>query len=107
MTGGGLPPVDAARLPAEVRAAGPHAVALYQAALSFEGVLDEQLARSLVATLRPPDGGDAGSAGSLLSELLPQAVAQSLVAAGGLGLAPELYRTLSGPAAGQTAERPR
>jgi Rod binding domain-containing protein len=99
----GLPPIDQALVPANVRAAGPDATKRYDAALSFEGMLDEQLAQALTQTLQGPDDGsdDDGTstdaATSLTLQLLPQSLAQGLVAAGGTGLAAQLYQSLTPP----------
>jgi hypothetical protein len=94
-----LPPIDSALLPADVRKAGPRAEKLYETALSFEGMLDEQLAQSLTATLQPSEGDSSdGSGGATSIELqqLPSALAQGLVANGGLGVARQLYDALKG-----------
>lgn len=111
MTGGlppvdSLPPVDASLVPADVRKAGPKQVQLYETALSFEGLLDEQLAQSLASNLQGDPGSDGtqdDASSSLTAELLPQALGQGLLAAGGLGLAPELYRALGGTTGGEGA----
>ena len=42
-----LPPIDQSLIPAGIRAQGPKAVELYDTALNFEGVLDQQLTQSL------------------------------------------------------------
>ncbi|MEZ5120066.1 MAG: hypothetical protein R2736_00555 [Solirubrobacterales bacterium] len=68
-------------LPADVRAAGSEARARYAAALSFERQLTAQLAKQLTAT-----AGDALGSGPY-AQLLPEALADSITAAGGLGLA--------------------
>jgi Rod binding domain-containing protein len=115
-----LPPIDQALIPADVRAEGSKAVQLYDTALSFEGVLDQQLTQSLTDTLDPSssdsDGSDDGSspdaATSLMMQMLPQQLSQALVSNGGLGLASQLYQALGGttatPAsgAGQTTAAP-
>lgn len=105
----GLPPVDLSAVPAGVRAQGGAAVQKYQAALSFEGVLDEQLTQALAQSLQDAanagdgsDGSDSDGSGSsdpgmsMTIQMLPQTLAQSLVANGGLGLAPQLYTALGG-----------
>lgn len=108
---GGLPPIDQALVPASVRSAGPDAVKRYDTALSFEGMLDEQLAQALTQTLQPTDDGtDDGSstdaATSLTLQLLPQSLAQGLVAAGGTGLAAQLYQSLGGSPVDTTTKEP-
>jgi Rod binding domain-containing protein len=101
----GLPPIDLSAVPAGVRAQGAGAVERYQAALSFEGVLDEQLTQALAQSLQDAasagddsdDGSDSSDPSmSMTIQMLPQTLAQSLVANGGLGLAPQLYEALGG-----------
>jgi len=107
----GLPPIDSALLPADVRKAGPKAEQTYESALSFESVLTEQLTQSLTSTLTgsaagsdgsDDDGSDDTDAGStdaateLTAQMLPDALSQSITAAGGLGLANQLYQALGG-----------
>jgi len=98
----GLPPIDQSLIPAGVRAEGTKAIGLYQSALSFEGMLDQQLTTSLTDTLQPTsdddsDDGSSSDAGtSLTLQMLPQALAQDLESTGGLGLAPQLYQALGG-----------
>lgn len=98
-----LPPIDLSLVPASVRKAGDAEVKKYQSALSFEGMLDEQLAQSLTSTLQgsSDDGsGDSSTdaATSLTLQMLPQALSQGIVADGGLGLAGQLYTALGGTA---------
>ena len=99
-----LPPIDLSLVPAAVRKAGDGEVKKYESALSFEGMLDEQLAQSLTSTLQgsSDDGsGDDSStdaATSLTLQMLPQALSQGIVADGGLGLAGQLYTSLGGTA---------
>jgi Rod binding domain-containing protein len=105
-----LPPIDQALVPAAVRKAGPAAVKTYDTALSFEGVLDQQLAQSLTDTLQGSDASDDSSsddgsddssstdpATSLTMQMLPQALSQGLISSGGIGLANQLYQALGGP----------
>jgi Rod binding domain-containing protein len=87
-------PIDRAALPADIRAAGPETRKVYTAALEFEQTLLRELARSLVDSAQPEDG-DASAGAGLYREQLPDALAQSLAAAGGVGLARELTRTLT------------
>jgi Rod binding domain-containing protein len=101
-TSSGLPPIDESLIPQSVRSAGTKAVSLYEAALSFESVLDQQLTQSLTDTLQPPsdsnddsDGSSSDAATSMTLQMLPQALSQSLAADGGLGLAPQLYQSLA------------
>jgi Rod binding domain-containing protein len=89
-----LPPIDAALVPAEVRQAGPEAQKLYASALSFESMLTRQLAQSLTASLKSEDEESSDPASGIYGQMLPDAFAAGLTAAGGLGLAPQLYRAL-------------
>lgn len=104
-----LPPIDPSAIPAGVREQGPKAVQLYDTALDFEGVLDQQLTQSLTNTLDPSDSADdsddsddsgdgtsTDAATSLMMQMLPQELSQSLISSGGLGLAPQLYQELGG-----------
>ena len=84
MSMGGLPPVDPAALPREVRAAGPERRQEYAAALSFERQLVAELTKTLERTT--------GSAASTGRDLVPGALADAVMAAGGLGLAATLDR---------------
>jgi Rod binding domain-containing protein len=99
----GIPPIDQSLLPASVRNGGQKDVQLYDQALGFEGMLDQQIAKALTDTLKPvgdsdsgddSDGGDATT--NMLSQLLPQALSQGLVANGGVGVANQIYQSLSG-----------
>jgi Rod binding domain-containing protein len=80
-------------LPAEIRAEGPGAQQEYRAALAFERVLLGQLAKSLQATTGA-DRPDGGAAAGAYASMLPDAMADALTAAGGIGLAPALHRAL-------------
>jgi Rod binding domain-containing protein len=102
-----LPPINEALIPASVRDQGSKAVSLYDTALNFEGLLDEQLTQQLTQTLDPSDSGDSSDgssdsssqpdpASSLLMQMLPSELSQALVSDGGVGLAPELYQALGG-----------
>jgi Rod binding domain-containing protein len=101
-----LPPIDLSLVPAAVRKAGDGEVKKYEAALSFEGMLDEQLAQSLTSTLQGAAGdtgddsgdGSTSAATSLTLQMLPQALSQGIVADGGLGLAGQLYTAIGGTA---------
>jgi Rod binding domain-containing protein len=84
-----LPPVDPTQIPADVRKAGADAEQLYATALQFESVLTEQLAQAIA----PQDESEDGST-SLYAQMLPQAFAQGVTRAGGLGLAHDLYEAL-------------
>jgi Rod binding domain-containing protein len=88
-----ISPIDASRMPADVRKAGPEAEQLYATALQFESVLTEQLAQAIAPAQDDPSSEDGGSS-SLYRQLIPQAFAQGVTGAGGLGLARDLYEAL-------------
>lgn len=91
-----ISPIDASRMPADVRKAGPEAEQLYATALQFESVLTEQLAQAIAPGKEDSsseDGSDSGSS-SLYQQMVPQAFAQGVTGAGGLGLAHDLYEAL-------------
>jgi Rod binding domain-containing protein len=90
-----IPPIDRSLLPADVRKAGPKAEQLYETALSFEGMLDQQLAQSLTDSLQSNDGSD-DPGNQVALQALPEAFSQGLLADGGLGIARQLYDSISG-----------
>lgn len=119
----GLPPISAADLPASVRNGPPAAKQAYTEALEFEQVLVNQLAQQLTATMTQNSsdgssgdssgGADSGSdsagagagdvssgilgsdpATSLYSSLIPQALTDSIMSSGGLGIASELAQSI-------------
>lgn len=85
MSIGGLPPVDAAKLPADIRDAAPARRDAYSAALGFEQMLVQQLTTQLAESARSAMGGD-----SPYASMLPQAMADGVMDAGGLGLARQM-----------------
>jgi Rod binding domain-containing protein len=88
-------PIDRAALPAEIRAADPGTRKLYSTALEFEQVLLRELASALVDSTQSQDDDASGGAAGIYRERLPDALAESLTAAGGVGLARELTRSLA------------
>jgi Rod binding domain-containing protein len=103
----GVPVVNQALEPTWVRNGSASTQKAYQAALSFEQTLVEQLAHSLTATSGLGGESQEGEAGaeeggsgssmagaSQLSSMLPQALASGVMNAGGLGLAAELTKGL-------------
>ena len=105
-------PIDSALLPADVRAGGPKERKLYESALGFERLLTNELTKSLASAIGSSDdgsdssdSGDSGDSGgtsaatSALKGQLPDQLAAAVQQGGGLGLAPVLYRSLSGKAA--------
>ncbi len=81
----GLPPIDAAQLPADIRQAPQTRRDAYAAALGFEQMLVQQLTESLASSARSAMGGD-----SPYASLMPTAMADGVMDAGGLGLARQL-----------------
>lgn len=77
-------PIDAP-LPADLRSAPRETQDRYRAAAGFEQMLVAQLTKTLSATA----GGDAGASAATgtYRAMLPDVLAQSITAAGGLGLA--------------------
>ena len=88
MSAGGLPPVDQALLPAGMRSAPAAQRQAYEAALGFERVLVGQLAKQLQASTGEEDA-------SPYASLVPDALADGIVADGGLGLAQPLSQAIS------------
>lgn len=85
MTGSeALPPLAPGAIPPSVREAGPEAVEGFRAALGFERIfLTELLSQAL-----PKEGDDPRAA------MLPETVADAIVAQGGTGVATELSSAL-------------
>jgi hypothetical protein len=81
----GLPPIDQALLPRDIRGAAPARRNAYEAALGFERLLVGQLTSSLADSTKDALGGETPYA-----SLLPDALADGVMAGGGLGLARQL-----------------
>jgi hypothetical protein len=104
----GVPVVNQALEPTWVRNGSSSTQKAYQAALSFEQTLVEQLAHSLTTSsglggessqegeAGAEEGGSSMAGASQLSSTLPQALASGVMNAGGLGLAAELTKGLQG-----------
>jgi hypothetical protein len=106
----GVPVVNQALEPSWVRHGSASTQRAYEAALSFEQALVEQLTRSLAATSGldgessgegEAPGAEGGSPSASansgeLSAMLPQALTSGLMNAGGLGLAAQLTEGLRG-----------
>lgn len=99
----GIPVVNQALEPTWVRHGSAAVQKEYAIGQQFEQMLVTQLARSLTATTglsgegegsEGEQGGQAGS--SVLSSMLPQALASGVANDGGLGLAAELTHQLQG-----------
>jgi Rod binding domain-containing protein len=88
-----LPPIDNALLPADVRNGSKTDQDNYKSGLAFERQLVEQLTQIMADTTKAQDSGsDAGDDGSSAAtdsykQMLPGVMADSVMSAGGLGLA--------------------
>jgi Rod binding domain-containing protein len=91
-----LPPIDQALLPADIRKAGDAERKQYSAALGFERTLINELTKVMAETAKPSDDDSQqqDAATSLYKDMLPDQLADSVVAAGGLGLARTLYEDM-------------
>lgn len=96
MSFGGLPPIDAAQLPADIRDAPPARRDAYSAALGFEQLLVQQLTTQMAESARSAMGGD-----SPYASMLPQTLADGVMDAGGLGLARQMTDAIA-PATKET-----
>jgi hypothetical protein len=107
---GAVPPIAAADLPADVRNGSAATKQAYAEGLEFEQVLVEQLTQQLSATFGgggdaagdgSGDGGGSAAGGLLGSDpatsgyasLIPQALSETIMSSGGLGIAAELARS--------------
>jgi hypothetical protein len=101
--------VMGAAIPADVRAEGSGAVKGYRAALEFESMLlkqmlTEALPENPAGTTAGGEGeGEAGGEGGSTSFAptltdLPETVTESILSAGGLGLAKQMYSNFEGGA---------
>jgi Rod binding domain-containing protein len=95
-----LPPIDNSLLPADVRAGSKTDQDNYKAALGFERQLVEQLTQTLADTTKAAgsqDGDDGSSAATdSYKQMLPGVMADSIISAGGLGLARTIAENLKG-----------
>jgi Rod binding domain-containing protein len=82
-----LPAVSDAALPRDVRAGSDADKKAYKAALGFEKVLLGQLVKEMTAATPSLTEGARGDA-------VTDAMTDALANAGGIGLAPQLYKTL-------------
>ena len=93
----GLPPIDQALLPADVRKGSDEDKQRYAAALGFERTLVNELAKVMAETAKPiTDGTDQpqDAASSMYLEMLPEQLSDSIAQNGGLGLARSLYDSM-------------
>lgn len=90
----GIGPIDQSLLPAEIRDGGTEQRKAYTAALGFERQLIEQLAEQLTATTNRADDAHESAATSSYREQLPGALADAVIAGGGLGLAAQIAASI-------------
>jgi Rod binding domain-containing protein len=83
-------------LPANVRNGSDEEKQTYKAALGFERMLLGQLMQSMTDTAQGAGSEDDSSdaATSMYKQMLPDQLADSMIAGGGTGLADNLYRAL-------------
>lgn len=92
----GLPPINAALEPAEIRNGDANAKQAYQEALAFEDILVQQLTDEVASTVTGPDS-DTATAG--FARMIPTALTQGIMSGGGLGIAAQLAHSID-PAIG-------
>jgi len=85
-----LPPIDPKTLPSDIRTGPAERRKSYEAALGFERMLVQQLTKSLADSAKPDDDSGADAATSTYRSMLPGTLADSVMSAGGLGLARDL-----------------
>ena len=90
MSTSAIPPIDQALLPADVRTGTPERRRQYDAALAFERQLVGELTKALADTAKPADADTTSAATKTHRDLLPGAMADAVMAEGGLGLAVQL-----------------
>jgi Rod binding domain-containing protein len=90
-----LPPIDNAFLPADVRNGTKERRQQYDAALSFERQLVGELTKALAATAAPADDASTTAATRTYRDMLPGAMADAVMAEGGLGLAQQLDQAMT------------
>jgi hypothetical protein len=112
-----LPPVNQANEPADIRNGNTQAKQAYQEALGFEDVLMQELTQELASTVSTPtDDSNLGTGGSsdssddssdssggilgsdpgtsAFASMIPTALTQSLMSAGGVGIADQIARSI-------------
>ena len=87
-----LPPIDSSVLPAAVRNGSDADKKNYQAALGFERMLVQQLTKSLADTTNTGADDESSAATSTYRAMLPDALADGITSAGGLGLAEQIVK---------------
>jgi Rod binding domain-containing protein len=95
-----LPPIDNSLLPADIRTGSKADQDNYKSALQFERQLVEQLTQSMADTTKAEEGSDSDDGSSAATDsykqMLPGVMADSIMSAGGLGLARSIAQNLKG-----------
>jgi Rod binding domain-containing protein len=94
MTDLGLPPIDSALLPADVRTGTPERRQQFDAARSFERQLLGELTKAMAATAKPADESSESAATKTYRDMLPGTMADAIMAEGGLGLATQIDQAM-------------
>ena len=93
-----LPALNPSLIPADVRNGSAEDKKAYRAALGFERSLLQQLTKTMADTTKMADDSDEESgetaATQMYKDMLPDRLADSLIATGGIGLAEDLYRAV-------------
>ena len=87
-----ITPAAGAALPPEIRAAEKPVQDAYRSALAFERVLLGQVTKAMQSTTGGGEG--AGAATEAYRNMLPDTMADAIIAGGGIGLASDLVRAL-------------
>lgn len=90
-------PVDQALIPAEIRSGTAQQREAYTAALGFERQLVEQLTKQLSASTEAAgeEEESTSAATQTYKDMLPGALADAVIGAGGLGLAAQISRDVA------------
>lgn len=93
-----LPALNPSFIPADVRNGSAEDKKAYRAALGFERSLLQQLTKTMADTTKTDDSSDEESgetaATQMYKDMLPDRLADSMIANGGIGLAEDLYRSV-------------
>lgn len=94
-----LPALNPSFIPAEVREGSAEDKKAYRAALGFERSLLQQLTKTMLDTAKTEDTSSDEESGEtaatqMYKDMLPDRLADSLIANGGIGLAEDLYRAV-------------
>ena len=90
----GLTGIDPSLLPADVRRGSSADRKAYGAALDFERALLGELTKVMAETAAPADDQAEDAGTSTYRSMMPERLADSLVQAGGIGIARSLYDSL-------------